>query len=414
MDMGLPPLFLESLQAISTKEAFEIFTERPWGSIQTTLDIVNEIRPADLYCYLAARFGPPNGVQNILRSPGSDNLIHWDWTLRHERGVIVFLGMSFRTEIHIFGCSPDDRMRDELIEQIRADLPRHGAAIGQARQQLEQWTEFVNPYQRVRRAVMRLLSELEDLKLLPSEDRLEPFDPSMPQEELLSQWTELSRKYSQAFGLAFGIRSMLPVMAEAFVNLLLYVLMRPELRSDSRLFDNAFRQPIDVRVKSLSINCAGFSRQPDYAFQACRDYHTLVNERNDLLHGNVVVDKLKFNEVYFAGDVPVFKQYRSMWDRSFDTEARAVGLATVQAEVATVNTFTDYLSSCIDERIRERIVMITERQELGLNQETRRVGILFPGWLVDMRGQRSQETEQHSGGATSGIDEAQHSENQER
>jgi len=74
---------------------------------------------------------------------------------------------------------------------------------------------------------------------------------------------------------------MLPVMAEAFVNLILYVLMRPEIRKDQRLFDNAFRQPIDVRIRSLSINCLGFKQQPDYASDQCGAYQTLYIESND-------------------------------------------------------------------------------------------------------------------------------------
>ena len=44
----------------------------------TCLALWNEIAPSDLYCYLHARFGPPNGPQNFLRNDSSDNLIHWE------------------------------------------------------------------------------------------------------------------------------------------------------------------------------------------------------------------------------------------------------------------------------------------------------------------------------------------------
>jgi hypothetical protein len=75
------------------------------------------------------------------------------------------------------------------------------------------------------------------------------FSSEAPPDEITKRWGEVAGKYSQGFGLCFGIRSMLPVMAEAFVNLLLYVLMRPEIRADQRLKENVFRQPIDVRIK---------------------------------------------------------------------------------------------------------------------------------------------------------------------
>ena len=89
---------------------------------------------------------------------------------------------------------------------------------------------------------------------------------------------------------------MLPIMAEAFVNLILFTLMRPEIRGDSRLKDDAFKRHIDVRVKSLSINCIGFKQLIDYSNEICVRYHSVVNERNDLLHGNVDPKKLQFNE----------------------------------------------------------------------------------------------------------------------
>lgn len=41
-------------------------------------EFTNEIKPLDLYCYLYAKYGPPNGIQNFLRSDDSDNLIHWE------------------------------------------------------------------------------------------------------------------------------------------------------------------------------------------------------------------------------------------------------------------------------------------------------------------------------------------------
>jgi hypothetical protein len=380
--MALPENFVQSLQVMPLREVIQIFTERPWQE-QSTVELTNEVLPADLFCYLWARFGPPNGVQNMLRADHSDNLIHWDWTLRHDAGVIIFLGMNFRTDVNLFGVADADDNRADLVRQIKADFANQGGEMGKVRESLEQWTEFINPYQRVRRAVHRLRDALAKLDLHPERDREELRPTTQP--EHLARWNELAKRYSEGLGLSFGIRSMLPVMAEAFVNLLMYVLLRPEIRSDKRLSDNAFRQPIDVRVKSLSINCVGFKQQPDYSHPACRAFHTLVNERNDLLHGNVVIDKLKFNDVYFWARVPVFKKYRTVWERSLQIEADAVGLEAVEAEWKVVNDFTDYLISCLDESIRERVEFMTQHHHLALQHPSEKVGVLFPEWLVDMR-----------------------------
>lgn len=202
----------------------------------------------------------------------------------------------------------------------------------------------------------------------------------------------MASRYSKGLGLCFGIRSMLPVLAEAYVNLMLFILMRPDLKGDERLRENTLRQPIDIRIKSLHISCVGFAKPVDYASPQCKAYHSLVNERNDLLHGNVVVEKLRFNEVFFAGNVPVFKTYRSMWERTVGVEIGAVGLSRLAEEVQTVDAFIDYVTGCLKPEVKENIELIADKHDLGWNDKTGRVGVLFPDRLVDMRAEFNSRT----------------------
>src|SRR5438034_7671325 len=93
-----------------------------WPKGGGTIELRNEVRPVDLYCYLGARFGPPNGFQNFLRKDDSDNLIHWEWTLRHPRGVVLFQGMNFRTEVQVQGTvTLDAADLERLVAQLKAD-----------------------------------------------------------------------------------------------------------------------------------------------------------------------------------------------------------------------------------------------------------------------------------------------------
>lgn len=384
--MSLPSDFVSSLCYLHPREVIELIDKNRGARDQQLLtwELRNELRPVDLYCYLGGRFGPPNGIQNFLRADDSDNLIHWEWTLRHATGLVTFQGMNFRSEIHILGVgSWLESDREVLIEQIRNDFAAHGAAMGKMRSALEHWVEFVNPYQRIRRAFEKLLKDLEALELQPAKEIAEqPWDIRGAAASR-EAWKATADRYSKGLGLCFGIRSMLPVLAEAFVNLVLYILMRPEMKEDDRLRENAFRQPIDVRIKSLSINCRGFKTQPDYASDACKRYHSLVNERNDLLHGNVVVDKLKFNEVYFLGKVPVFREYRSLWERSLGVEMKSVGLEALKDEVRVVEDLVNYILSCVVDDLRDELRTFTERYELALNTKNRHLGVLFPEHLVD-------------------------------
>jgi hypothetical protein len=385
--MPLPLNFLSLLSAPHPKNIFERLLKEKGSERKPHRALwnwTNEIFPIDLYCYLSAKFGRPNGPQNFFRKNDSDNLIHWDWMLDHPTGSVNFLGTNFRTEIWVSGdFSLGDEDSHELAKIIKDDFKNHGREMSEARKLLEKWSEFVNPYQRLRRSVEQMLGDIRALDLQPETQSLP--DLMDGGEAFKENWTEALGRYSKGLGLCFGVRSMLPVMAEAYVNFLLFVLMRSELKTDDRLRENTLRQPIDVRVKSLHMTCIGFEKPIDYASSQCKAYHSLVNERNDLLHGNVVLEKLKFNEVYFDGTVPVFNEYRSMWKRTVGVEIDAVGLHRLEKEVEVVQSFIEYLTSCLKPEIQKQIEFVAKKRELGWNSKTGRIGALFPENLVDFK-----------------------------
>lgn len=57
------------------------------------------IAPVDLYTYLHARFGAPNGFGMTLKSPTSDNLLHWHWSLQYQDRVIEFMGYTMSAHV---------------------------------------------------------------------------------------------------------------------------------------------------------------------------------------------------------------------------------------------------------------------------------------------------------------------------
>lgn len=382
--MRLHPGVVDQFVAVHPRDFMALLKADARPDFDTFWKLQNQIKPADFYCYLYARFGPPNGIQNFLRADHSDNLIHWEWTLQAEDRLYLIQGHNFRTEIWVSGPALEAASLDVLIADIKQSFPQHGKSMGEIRSKLENWVEFINPYQRIRAAVDCLDKELASLEVPSKEDQPKSVTDFDSPEEWSKVWNSHAQTISRATGLCFGIRSMLPVMAEAFVNLLMYMQMKPELKGDDRLRENLFRQPIDVRVRSLSHNCLGFERAVDYSHEACRRYHSLVNERNDLLHGNVVVDKLKFNELYFNERVPVFKSYSTMWERAFGVAQSSVGLNLLRNEREVVDEFIDYVISCLKENIQMHVRALLQQRDLGLSLDDGHLGMLFSGRLVDM------------------------------
>ena len=302
-------------------------------------------------------------------------------------GLISFAGSNFRTDVICHGLPLVADDLEGLVSQIKADMPLQGPRMGEIRAKLEKWTEFVNPHVRIRRAIEALRAELKMLKLTPDGSDLASIRKDHPPEMAERLWTEAAARYSKGVGICFGIRSMIPVLAVSFVNLLLAMLMRPDLKADDRLRETLVRLTIDVRVKLLHVNCTGFARSVDYATPACANYHSLVNERNDLLHGNVAIDKLKFGEVYFNGRVPIFKEYRGLGRRTVGVWVGAVGLEHLETELATVDAFIEYVLSCLVPKTASTVRQFLTSYELGKETRTGRLGVLFSGAIVDFVGE---------------------------
>lgn len=345
----------------------------------------NELKPSDLYCYLYAKFGPPNGMQNLLRGDHSDNLIHWEWTFGHKNGLVFIQGQNFRTEIHLLGDWDEATYgRDEFLTEVRADLAVQGPQMAEIRRSLlEDWTMFVNPFRTLRAAIDNLKVELDTLQLNPEEEQLANPTAANELPKFRESFTALAGRYDRGIGLSMALRLMIPVLAEAFVNLVLFVLCRSDIKQNQRLYEAAVRANIDVKIQSLHIQCNGFSSPVDWASKACSNYNKLVNERNDLLHGNLVVDKLKYGEIYFNQRVPVFKRYDTLWQQSMGVSVRAAGVERVDSDLGAAEGLIQYILSCMEPDVREQLEAIMEKRDLGENRRTGRMGVLLPDYMVD-------------------------------
>ncbi|MDC5426681.1 hypothetical protein [Acinetobacter baumannii] len=350
-------------------------------------EFTNEISPIDLYCYLNAKFGPPNGLLTLLKKNTSDNLIHWDWVLISDIGHISIQGHNFRTEIFVSReFIKKGLTKNDFILQIKSDFKNYGRKMSEIKSELEKWTEFINPFVRLQDTIRLLFGKLEELNIDPEKDKISnPFHYSENIDEVKKVWSERSERYMLATGLVYGLRSMLPVMAESFVNLLIFCLCKPEIKSNERLFTSFLRGQIDVRIQSLHLYCDGFKEPIDYKSQECKNFHTLINERNDLLHGNINIDKLAFGEVYFKERTPIFDKYNDYWEKSIGISLESVKYHRIYDDMLIIEKFIDYISGKLQTNKRNYLEALMTNLRLGYNSKNGKTSILFPRHLVEIR-----------------------------
>jgi len=298
--------------------------------------------------------------------------------------------MNFRTEVHFIGeselCPTDE---GDLVDQLKEDFANYGKEMADVRKHLEHWDEFINPYQRICASIDVLRRDLESLDLKPQDDAVPDLNHDTDMAEYQRQWTQVSERYSRGIGICFGIRAMLPVRAESFINMLLFILMRSDVRRDQRLFDSVFRQQIDVRVKSLHLHCNGFRSPVEYS--ELTEFHSLMMNRNDLLHGNVSLDKLQYGDVRFLGRVPIFTRYLSFWVRAHGVMLKNVGFEEWEDELGVVESTEDYLLTLVDDEHRPFVEAALRARVLGTERSDNRLGVLFSEVLVDHKMGGTQE-----------------------
>lgn len=337
------------------------------------------VSPLDLYSYLKARFGPPNDVMMAARAPGLENLIQWGYALGSERHVFRVHGTSSRVEFMGERFSPEDWRA--LVTNIKQDFARFGPQMTKARRSMERWALFINPFRRIQNTLMSLGSRLNAISLREPGPRAMVMTRAQAEtyNKEFGQW--VSQTHAAAV-LGTSIRMLAPVMAEAFVNFVLFVQGRQDVRCDARLYKSMLREQIDVRVRGLHMHCDGFREAVDTSHTAFAEFHTLMNGRNAFLHGNIDPQQLSFDEMYldrFAEDqtIPLFKDDRGMLARYLANSLKFVEPETALKDLKTVARFIDHVLSHLSDDARNKLTLLLAQDYLGRNDETGEVAQLF-------------------------------------
>lgn len=347
--------------------------------------IKDEISPVDLSCYLNARFGPANGFQMLLKSNDSDNLIHWHYSLNYKEEKVEIQCFSFRLEI-MHSIEVDDQLavKTRFISDIKKDFSTYGKQISEYKKKLEKWRLFVNPFFRIKSVIEHQLNKLDLLKI----NEIEPFVQPTSAEEAASIEQQIScigEAYTEATALGLNIRMLAPVYAESFINLLIFLLAEDDIKSDKRMYESTLRQQIDIRIKGLHRHCKGFYQPVDYNnVDACKKFHTLINHRNDLLHGNIDPLKLDYETVYFEGNMPLFENFRNFGFYAWEASIRNVTPDLAIGDYQVVQDLISYVLVCLEDDTRNIVLRFMETKDPGWNEKGKRAGVLFPGHMVDM------------------------------
>jgi hypothetical protein len=346
-----------------------------------------ELSPFNLYKLLKAKFGIPNGSGMLFKNDTTDNLLHWHYVFLIDYRELHFFGMSSGIEIILKSDAILSFEKEDwktLIDCIKKSYSKYGKKMGEIQKGFEKYTLFINPFARLKGTLREHIFALKNLDLEepPLTDFKHVSEEAGNYSENLNSWIY---NVESAASLGTSIRMLCPVVVESFINLLLLVLAKEDFKADKRLYDNLIRQQIDIRVKTLHINCVGFERSIKGNEEPFKSFQSLMNHRNDFLHGNINPTKLMFEDVFFdLNNIPLFKKDDSIIKKTMKNYLQNVESKKAFEDYKTVQTFINFVLEHLKPRERKMIKLLMETRMPGYNNKTKRIGVLFPNALAEI------------------------------
>lgn len=364
----------------TNKEAAEWYSPNPLKGQRQLLIVRSKLRPVDVYCYLVARFGEPNGFQNFLRRDDSDNWIHWDFSIKADDVNVYIAGTSRDVHIIVDEALSDEQWKD-LILSIKQDYQRVGREKSTILRRLEKFVVFQNKYVAIAELCAELHAEITDtppyeqptIKAAAYEEAPESFKQAMDR---------ASSRANKLYGNCLKLRLLMPIMAEAFINMIILIFSKDSIRNDQETYQAFIRTKIPQRLELLHKNCFGFAHGIDTRTKSYANFMRVIDKRNFALHGNVDPVKEQIETVYFDGKRPLFNQPGTHVAKLFEHLESINKPDEVQREYEEVHMFLLEIVECLEPEMQRFFAHVIDDAYPGYEIRKRRVTRILPDHLV--------------------------------
>jgi hypothetical protein len=386
---SIPELFdIEKWKIVPLKSIAKTIKINDIRNIYSWRNFDKKLSPLSVYKLLKAKFGIANGFSMLFKNASTDNLIHWHYAFTNQQAEINFIGKSSGLEIVI--KIPKKLKFEEsdweiLIKMLKSSFQTYGKQMNEIQNEFQKYTLFINPFTRLDSTIRSQVIELKSLDISPLK-RLNPMTSSdVEMKEFYENLNSWIKNVEKAVGLGTTIRMLTPVLVESFVNLILLVFSKNEFKEDRRLYENLIRQQIDIRVKTLHLNCTCFTKKIDSENEIFKNFQTLMNSRNDFLHGNIDPISLMFEDVYFDMEfIPLFKEDESIIIKTMTNYLKNVEPKTAITDYITAVRFIQFILSHLKKNNKKYLEHLMLTRMPGYNHSTKGIAILFNVGLAEI------------------------------
>lgn len=119
---------------------------------------------------------------------------------------------------------------------------------------------------------------------------------------------QISKRATDLHGDCLKLRLLTPIMAEAFINMVILVFCKDEVRNDKNQYEAFLRLNLPERLAALNEYCHGFTSPINLSTDVYRDFKRIMDRRNFAIHGNIDPIREQIEVVYFEGKRPIFAE----------------------------------------------------------------------------------------------------------
>jgi hypothetical protein len=232
----------------------------------------DELSPYDVYITLKEAFGNPNSLHF------DDIKCQWQFALETPHAYVEVYDWKVLTWSIAVYLKPGaekspEKVGEEFLKVLVKQHLRHKIAI-EKRLKNSDGVVIENPYiayLETADSILELIAEVIDPKNCESEGKsLLGFD-----------------KWLKQYDLARAAFIMYLASVEGFLNLIYELYLRKELR-EKRIYERLAREQVDLKLRLAPVYCDCFDAGViDFEAVQFKEYHSLANLRNDLVHANV-------------------------------------------------------------------------------------------------------------------------------
>lgn len=329
-----------------------------------------------LFGLLKARFGAPNGFLTFLGPPGGhpDGPYKWDYLFRPRQDMHLQIVRSVNgIEAQWWGFNGP---ATQVLEYLENNIARNQKRISEAIRSLDHFRLVINPYKRHR---VLLQAAVRDLA------RIEPMRPTMPTVVPVDRKT--TERYLEDFKVYMGevelqaSRNTIVVLeaaflSESFMNLILALLVRPDIRQSKSVWDETIRRNWRQKLERLTIDCR-FVTKADLGDSRVRDAKEMFQLRNRIAHSWPDPNALEVGEVWFEQSFPVLLKAQPFSEFSIALHNQLPSKTDALRAAQHSENFVTFLAELIEPSIRSEFLFAAEANPLGFNDKTGSYAVPF-------------------------------------